>query len=86
MSQFHVCVGFYPNGEFRSSTISDEKLQESIDFNKAWRPGRFYFVDGEYVCGGLLVEPKKSERIEKFKNMLKEMDLKPDYDAVDSFE
>lgn len=78
MSNLHLCVGFYPNGDFKCNTVSTEHLQSNIEYNKSWRPGRFYFVDGEYVCGGVFKEPKQSELIERFRNKIKELDLKPD--------
>lgn len=77
MADLHLCVGFYNNGEFKCSTVSSEHLESNIEFNKRWRPGRFYFVDGEYVCGGMLLEPYQSQRIAKYKQKIKDLDLKP---------
>lgn len=66
----HIAVGFYLNETFKVNVVADGDLQNNIEYNKKWRPGRFYFVDGEYVCGGVLAEPHKSEFIQKCKNRL----------------
>lgn len=75
MSNLHLCVGFYPNGEYKVNTVSDKNLESNISYNKLWRPGRFYFVDDEYVCGGVLKEPHKTKFIEECKRKIKEMNL-----------
>lgn len=75
----HLCVGFYNNGDYKTNTVPDENLQRNIEYNRTFRPGRFYFVDGEYVCGGLLKEPYKSEFIQECKEKLAELNLKSDY-------
>lgn len=85
MSDLHLCVGFYPDGSFKCNTVDDEKLQDNIEYNRVFRPGRFYFVDGEYVCGGVFKEPKQSQLIEGFKNKIKELNLKPDYKVSEKF-
>lgn len=77
MSNLHLCVGFYNNGQFVTNTVCDENLQSNIEYNKKYRPGRLYFVDGEYVCGGMLKEPYKSERINLYKQRIKDLGLKP---------
>ena len=61
----HVCVGFYPNGEMRINRVRDEDLENNVAYNRANRPGRLYFVDGKYVCGGLLKQPAMDEFIAK---------------------
>lgn len=78
MSKLHLCVGFYPNGDFKCNTVSDENLKSNIRYNEMFRPGRFYFVDGEYVCGGVLKEPHQTEFIEKCKKRIIDMNLQPD--------
>lgn len=70
MKNNHVTVGFYLDGSFKVNVVADEDLRSNIAYNKTWRPGRFYFVDGEYVCGGVLAEPHKSEFIQKCKDRL----------------
>lgn len=77
MSKLHLCVGFYNNGSFKTNTVSDENLESNIGFNRDMRPGRFYFVDGKYVCGGMLKEPYQTEFIEKCKKRIKELNMQP---------
>lgn len=78
MGKLHLCVGFYPNGSFKCNTVCEENLQNNIEYNSVFRPGRFYFVDGEYVCGGMAAEPSKSEFIEVCKQRIRNLKLKPD--------
>lgn len=54
MTNNHIAIDFYPNGDYKINIVADADLKDNIEYNKKWRPGRFYFVDGEYVCGGLL--------------------------------
>lgn len=80
--KLHLAVGFYPNGDFRINHIRDQDLVNNIKYNRKYRPGRFYFVDGKYVCGGLFAQPTQSKLIAKFKQQLAEMDLpEPVYDS-----
>lgn len=71
MKPNHIAVGFYLNESFKVNVVADEDLQNNIEYNRKFRPGRFYFVDGEYVCGGVLKEPYQQEFIEKCKKRLK---------------
>lgn len=71
----HVAVGFYLNGDCKINIVADADLENNIAHNKKWRPGRFYFVDGEYVCGGVLGEPRKSEFIQECKERLKDLHI-----------
>lgn len=57
MGKIHVCVGFYPNGTYVINHVRDEDLGANVDYNRRYRPGRAYFVDGEHACGGLPSEP-----------------------------
>lgn len=72
----HCCVGFYPNGEYVVNTVPDSDLDRNVYYNKNMRPGRFYFVDGEYVCGGLLRKEMKEKFIEECKKRIKDLGLK----------
>lgn len=48
----HVCVGFYPNGYYVVNYVRHEDLDRNVAYNRVFRPGRAYFVDGEWACGG----------------------------------
>ena len=73
--QLHTCVGFYPNGQAVVNIVRDQDLEGNIKYNAEFRPGRFYFVDGEYACGGLLVHDAQTAFIEQCKARIAEMDL-----------
>ncbi|MDE7242414.1 MAG: hypothetical protein K2O18_00275 [Oscillospiraceae bacterium] len=79
-TRLYFCVGFYPDGSYVTNTVREEDLQNNIEYNKCNRPGRFYFVDGEYVCGGMLDADAKDEFIEKCKARMKELKPQP-YDT-----
>lgn len=72
----HLCVGFYPNGDFVVNTVCDKNLQSNIEYNKTFRPGRFYFVDGAHVCGGLLGGKAKDDFIQDCKERMEDLNLK----------
>lgn len=48
----HVCVGLYGNGDYVVNMVDDKDLEDNIRYNSVFRPGRFYYVDGKYACGG----------------------------------
>ena len=48
----HVCVGFYPNGHYVVNYVRHEDRNRNVAYNRTFRPGRAYFVDGEWACGG----------------------------------
>ena len=73
----HLCVGFYNNGQFKTNTVKGKNLADNIEYNLTMRPGRFYFVDGEHVGGGMLKEPYQTETVNKYKTRIKELGLKP---------
>ena len=75
--KLHLCVGFYPDGSYAANTVRDSDLKNNVEYNKANRPGRFYFVDGEYACGGLLHADEQAEFIENCKKRIVELGLKP---------
>ena len=78
MAKLHLCVGFYPNGQYKCNTVAEEDLQRNIEYNSTFRPGRFYFVDGKYVCGGIVKEPDKTEYIRQCEQRIKDLGLKPE--------
>lgn len=75
--ELHLCVGFYANGDFKANTVIGKNLADNIEYNLHMRPGRAYFVDGEWVCGGMLKEPYKTEFIELCKARMAELGLEP---------
>lgn len=77
-NKLHLCIGFYLDGSFKVNTVADEDLKDNIEYNRVFRFGRFYFVDGEYTCGGVLKEPYQSEFIEQCKQRIEELNIQPD--------
>lgn len=65
MSKIHTTIGLYPNGDFKTNGVLPEHLEEHIEYNKKWRPGRSLYVDEELVYKGL----NCNEAIENFKGM-----------------
>ena len=76
--KLHLCVGFYLNGDYVCNTVRDEDLQSNVEYNKTFRPGRFYFVDGKYACGGMLLPGPQAEHIAKCEARIAELSLKPE--------
>lgn len=79
----HLCVGFYGNGDFKTNTVKGKNLPNNIEYNRFLRPGRFYYVDGEYVCGGMLKKEFMPDKIRGHKARIQELGLKPkNYDTA----
>lgn len=73
--KIHICVGFYLNGDYKVNYVQDEDLENNIHHNSIFRPGRFYFVDGEYECGGMLPKEAQDEFIAQCKTRLQELNI-----------
>lgn len=54
----HVCVGVYNDGSYVVNVVRDCDLANNIEYNKLWRPGRAYIVDGKVVNKGYLTAEK----------------------------
>lgn len=81
--KLHLCVGFYLNGDFKTNTVPGKSLADNIEYNRHMRPGRFYYVDGEYVCGGMLKDEFMPGKIAEHKARIAELGLKPEnYDTA----
>lgn len=48
----HTTIGIYPNGFPKFNGVKAEHLEEHIQYNKDFRPGRALMVDGVIVYGG----------------------------------
>ena len=53
MADNHLTIGVYSNGQWKYNVVRDEDLQEHIEYNKTWRPGRLLYVDGKRVWNGV---------------------------------
>jgi len=67
----HVCVGLYPNMSYVVNYVRDDDLADNVEYNRKWRPGRAYFVDGGHVCEDLA----KSGFVEKCLKRLSKMKM-----------
>ena len=67
----HTCVGVYPDGSCVINGVLDKDLDANVEYNRTFRPGRYYFVDGEYVCGGIMRDgPEKEAKIAELTALL----------------
>jgi hypothetical protein len=64
MSKIHHTAGYYSNGDAKINGVKSENLDEHIEYNLNWRPGRAFFVDGKCLNQGNLSKERCNE-IEK---------------------
>lgn len=62
----HVCVGVYPNMQYKTNHVADRDLRSNVEYNRSMRPGRYYFVDGIYICGGMDDSDRNIREITEF--------------------
>lgn len=63
------------NGSYICNTVRDCDLQSNIEYNEMFRPGRYYFVDGDYVCGGFAKGEELQKQIIRYKTILSALNL-----------
>lgn len=73
MPKFHITTRFYLNGVVHLDIVTDQDLAKNIEYNRTFRSGCFYFVDDEYICGGMLKQPFQDEFIANCKQRLAAM-------------
>lgn len=66
----HVCVGLYGNGDYVVNMVDDKDLEDNIRYNSVFRPGRFYYVDGKYACGGCRFQKRRKNVLHNTKHRL----------------
>lgn len=69
----HICVGIYPDRTYQVNYVRDGDLDENVEYNRSMRPGRYYFVDGEYACGGILKAEEKEAKLAELKLFLESL-------------
>ena len=57
----HLTLGIYNNKQYKFNVVSDEDLESHIEYNKTFRPGRIFYVDGKRVNDGMLKPEYLSE-------------------------
>lgn len=65
----HITIGVYNNDTYKINIVKPEHLENHIEYNKTFRPGRALFVDGKCVHGGYLNRGRIKEWEEKIKGM-----------------
>ncbi len=66
--KIHTTIGVYANGDYKSNGVNPEHLEEHIQYNKDYRPGRALFVDGVCVNQGYLSDEEVADWTEKLKD------------------
>ena len=64
----HLTLGVYLSGDYTYNVVREEDLEEHIQFNKTFRPGRLLYVDGQRVYNGVI----KKEALSKYDTIAKE--------------
>lgn len=68
MTKIHSTIGVYvgiqDRRHWKLNGVKEENLEAHIEYNKKWRPGRGFFVDGKCVNKGYLSD-EDVERLEK---------------------
>ena len=65
----HTTIGVYQDGSYKMNGVDPKDLEEHIEYNKSWRPGRLLLVDGKCVHQGYFKDEKVQEIEEKFQHM-----------------
>lgn len=52
----HLTIGIYNNKQWKHNVVAEEDLDYHVAYNKTWRPGRIFYVDGKRVCNGMIKE------------------------------
>jgi len=67
----HTTVGLYANGSFKINGVLPEHLDDHIQYNIDYRPGRSFFVDGKCMNKGYHTDKEIKEFEERIKNDIK---------------
>ena len=60
---YHLTLGVYPNGQYMFNGVREEDLEDHIQYNKTFRPGRLLYVDGQRVYDGMVKDCSKYDRV-----------------------
>lgn len=69
----HSTVGVYSDNSFKTNAVNPEDLENHINYNLAYRPGRALFVDGACHYRASLTE----EEVVSWTMKIASLDLKP---------
>ena len=60
---YHLTLGVYPNGHYISNVVREKDLEDHIQYNKTYRPGRLLYVDGQRVYDGMVKDCAKYDKV-----------------------
>lgn len=60
---YHLTLGVYPNGHYISNVVREKDLEDHIQYNKTYRPGRLLYVDGQRVYDGMVKDCTKYDKV-----------------------
>jgi hypothetical protein len=72
----YTTIGLYPNGDFKVNGVLDKHLQDHIEYNKKYRPGRVLIVNGKIEYKGWVTTEMLETKLKELSNI--KMD-KPNY-------
>lgn len=70
----HTTIGLYADGSFKMNGVKPEHLENHIEYNKNYRFGRTFFVDGKLIHKGY----HNDEQVKAFQERIKRENLKAD--------
>ena len=74
----HSTVGVYANGEYVINIVVEENLENHIQYNLTFRPGRAFFVDGKCRNNGYL----SPDKVKEWEGKIKEMNINLGQDSA----
>lgn len=66
----HLTLGIYPSKKMVYNVVREEDLQDHIDYNLIFRPGRLLYVDGKRMNNGCMKENSLHTYDEMAKNFI----------------
>ena len=65
----YLTLGVYASGQYTYNVVKEEDLENHIEYNKTFRPGRLLYVDGKRVHDGNV---KTKETLDTYDNISEE--------------
>lgn len=67
--KIHTTIGVYLNRDYKTNGVTEENLEEHINYNKTARYGRALLVNGKVVHLGYYKESDRKSLEERFKDI-----------------
>ena len=68
----HTTIGLYADGSFKMNGVLPQDLKGHVEYNKKYRVGRTFFVDGELIHKGY----HNDEQVKAFQERIERENLK----------